>query len=81
MTVTSGSLTIPVDLSPDQSGSWWFSFEIPNYAGRRKLEAFRSKIGYKDRETAGQHAVEAVRAGLSRHYEGLGQKPPDQLSS
>jgi hypothetical protein len=76
MIVTSGNLTIAVDLAPGRAGMWWFSFRIPNYAGMGKAETFRGKMGYPDRETARKHAVEAVHAELNRHYAALGQDPP-----
>src|SRR5260370_20038745 len=67
MVVTSGNLTIAVDLAPGRAGMCWFSFQIPNYAGKGKAETFRGKMGYPDRETARKHAVETVHAELSRH--------------
>ena len=76
MIVNSGALTITVDLAPGRAGMWWFSFQIPNYAGKGKTETFRGKMGYLDRETARKHAVEAVHAELTRHYAALGQVPP-----
>jgi hypothetical protein len=76
MIVNSGALTIAVDLAPGRAGMWWFSFQIPNYAGKGKTETFRGKMGYPDRETARKHAIEAVHAELARHYAGLGQEPP-----
>jgi hypothetical protein len=76
MIVNSGALTIAVDLAPGRAGMWWFSFQIPNYAGTGKTEAFRGRMGYPDRETARKHAVEAVHAQLAPHYAALGQDPP-----
>jgi|KBSMisStaDraftv2_1062788.scaffolds.fasta_scaffold1187848_2 hypothetical protein len=76
MVVTYGNLTIAVDLAPGRAGMWWFSFQIPNYAGKGKAETFRGKMGYPDRETARKHAVETVHAELSRHYAAIGQDPP-----
>jgi hypothetical protein len=52
---------------------WWFSFQIPNYAGRGEAETFCGKRGYPNRETARKHAAEAVHAELVRHFEALGR--------
>jgi hypothetical protein len=51
---------------------WWFSFQIPNYAGTGKAEAFRGEMGYQNRATARKHALEAVHAELARHCEAIG---------
>jgi hypothetical protein len=76
MIVTHGNLTIAVDLAPGRAGMWWFSFEIPNYAGKGKGVAFHGKMGYPDRETARKYAVEAVHVELTRHNLAIGQDPP-----
>jgi hypothetical protein len=75
MIVTYGDLTIAVDLAPGRAGMWWFSFQIPNYAGKGKLKAFRGKMGFADRESARKHAIEAVYTELTRHYLAIGQDP------
>jgi hypothetical protein len=78
MIVTYGNLTVAVDLAPGRASMWWFSFQIPNHAGKGKVETFRGKMGYPDRETARRHAVEAVHAELTRHYAALGLDPPSR---
>jgi hypothetical protein len=81
MIVTYGNLTIAVDLAPGRAGMWWFSFQIPNHAGKGKAKTFRGKMGYPDRETARRHAIEAVHAELARHYTALGQDPPGRSNA
>jgi hypothetical protein len=57
MTVNCGDMAIPVDLAPGRAGMWWFSFQIPNYAGNGKTEVFHGKKGYLDSETARRNAA------------------------
>jgi hypothetical protein len=73
MIVTYGDLAIEVDLAPGRAGMWWFSFQIPNYAGKGKTETFRGQRGYLNRESARKHAVDAVHAEVARHFEALGR--------
>jgi hypothetical protein len=73
MIVTYGNLTIAVDLAPGQAGMWWFSFQVPNYAGKGKTEIFRGKRGYPNRTTARKHATDEVHAEVVRHFEALGR--------
>ena len=73
MTVNYGELAISVDLAPGKAGMWWYSFEVPNYAGKGTAERFYGNRGHLDRKSARRHAVEAVHAEIVRHFEALGR--------